>query len=86
MNALTLIIVFLLLNLFIQRNFEIEWLNKTFTATVVSYILIQMVIIAMFNAACLSEIASHAKTLLLSNEFKYYDTIGLSAKDKICCL
>jgi hypothetical protein len=82
LNALTLIIVFLLVNLVLQNNVEIAWENKSFAASFISYALIQFIIIAMFSTTYTSEISLHVKRILASNEFGYYSFIGMGGRNK----
>jgi hypothetical protein len=82
LNALTLIVVFLLVNLVMQNNAGIAWENKSFAASFISYALIQFIIIAMFSTTYTGEIALHIKRILASNEFGYYGFIGMGGRNK----
>jgi hypothetical protein len=81
LNTSTLILVFLLLNLFI-RNIDIRWENNSFALNAAAYIIAQVMIILMFSDNYSSEIKLFKNRTLSSSEFKYYSLIGMS-KDEI---
>jgi hypothetical protein len=82
LNALTLIIVFLLVNLLLQKTVDISWQNQSFSASVLSYSFIQFIIIFMFSAAFINEIIIHVKKILGSKEFEYYRIIGMNSRSR----
>jgi hypothetical protein len=77
LNSLTLIVLFQLVNIFLQRNVDISWKNNDFLFSFLSYGIIQFVIILMFSGTYISEIVLHVKKYIFSNEFKYYGLIGM---------
>lgn len=82
LNSLTLIVFFQLVNFCIQRKMDISWENKGFLASFISYSIIQIVIILMFSDSYIREIVLHVKKYIFSNEFKYYNIIGMSRKTR----
>jgi len=80
-NSLTLLVVLLLVNLFLQQRIMLtdnwNWINASFCLSLISYVLIQLVIVFMFTSTYKDDIANHIKRIYSSNEFKYYERIGV---------
>jgi hypothetical protein len=83
LNILTLVVIFILVNIFIQRVFDIQWENKTFFSSVICYAIIQIIIILLFSDNYLNEINNQKNKILNSNEFHYYSLIGMSSNDML---
>jgi hypothetical protein len=82
LNSITLIVVFLLVNYFIEKNMQTVWINKTFVSSFLSYTLVQLIIIAMFSDSYINEIALYVKGALKTKEFEYYGLIGKKNKNQ----
>jgi hypothetical protein len=89
LNSLTLVVVFLIVNLALQKigaraieNAEfINWQNLTFRESIASYTSIQVIIILMFSIVFIAEIKHHYKSMRDSDEFRYYKIIGMNEKE-----
>jgi hypothetical protein len=81
-NSLTLIVVFLLVNFFIEKNMQIVWINKPFVSNFISYTLIQLIVIIMFSDSYINEIILFVKGVLETKEFEYYRLIGLNNRNQ----
>jgi hypothetical protein len=82
LSALTLLVVLLIINLIIQRlSATSSWENKSLTNVIISYSLIQIIINFMFTAAYKDDILNNINNIIDSNEFKYYNTIGINSKN-----
>jgi hypothetical protein len=82
LNTLSLVVVFMLANLFIQNTFNSQWENKSFLLNIFSFSIIQLVIICMFSDTYLQEIKLHVKNIFESQEFKYYRLIGIDRSEQ----
>jgi hypothetical protein len=82
LNSLTLIVLFQLMNIFLQRNIDISWKSNDFLFSFLSYVIIQFVIILMFSSTYAGEISIHVKKYIFSDEFKYYGLIGMDPKSR----
>ncbi|MDR1074408.1 MAG: hypothetical protein LBL45_12200 [Treponema sp.] len=82
LNALSLIVVFILVNFFIQTRFNTQWENYSFILNMTSYIIIQLLIVCMFSATFLQEMRLHIENIAASQEFKYYRIIGMNAAEQ----
>lgn len=82
LNSITILLVFLLVNRFIERMVLDEWfwINKSFLINIASYTLIQIIFVLMFSDSYNLEINLHAKKILTSQEFQYLRLIGAGPK------
>jgi hypothetical protein len=82
LNSITILLVFLLANRFIERMVIDEWfwINNSFLINIASYILIQIIFVFMFSDSYKLEINLHAKKILTSEEFQYLRLIGVGPK------
>jgi hypothetical protein len=78
MNSFTLLLVFFLVNLFLQRHFaETNWENRNFALNIAYFTLVQVLIIWMFSDSFVPEFKLHIQIIFNSNEFKYFRLIGI---------
>ncbi|MDR2447080.1 MAG: hypothetical protein LBD58_07315 [Treponema sp.] len=82
LNALSLIVIFMLVNFFIQTAFNTQWESASFIVNMASYIIIQFLIVCMFSATFLQEMHLHIKNIAASQEFKYYRIIGMNPAEQ----
>jgi hypothetical protein len=82
LNSLTLIVIFMLVNLFMQKTFNIQWVNKSFFWNMLSFAVIQFLIVWMFSDTYIQEIKLHAEHLFSSREFHYYQLIGIDRSEQ----
>jgi hypothetical protein len=82
LNSLTIILVFLLINHWFQKNFRINIENIRFSSTVVSYILVQIIVAIMFTDSYFDELASFTRRIRAADEFRYYKLIGMHPKSQ----
>lgn len=82
LNSVTILLVFLLANRFIERMVIDEWfwINNSFFINIASYTFIQLVFVFMFSDSYNLEINLHAKKILTSEEFQYLRLIGAGPK------
>jgi hypothetical protein len=82
LNSITILLVFLLANRFIERMVIDKWfwINNSFLINIASYTLIQIIFVVMFSDSYSLEIKLHAKKILTSQEFQYLRLIGVGPK------
>jgi hypothetical protein len=84
-NSITLLVVLLIVNLFLQRHkvgFTQININSTFFDVLFNYVIVQVVVNFMFCLSYKNEIAQHINYIFSSNEFEYYDRIGMDTRRK----
>lgn len=89
LNSLTIIIVFLLVNLFLQKLGDAaiekgeftDWRNMPFVASLVSYCLMQTLIMVMFCITFAGEIGKQLLNFTNSKECEYYNLIGMGGRN-----
>jgi hypothetical protein len=85
-NTTNIIVIFMLVNLFLNMLQEsknlLAWENQLFSTTVLSYCLIQMLIIIMFSDSFINEIIIYVKNFKETKEFYYYSLIGMSQEQQ----
>ena len=82
LNSITLVVVFLITNKYLESSSNIELINMTFSSSFLKFIIIQVLIVVMFSYSYVDEIFLNIKGLLKSKEFEYYSYIGLNSKNQ----
>jgi hypothetical protein len=87
-NSITLILFFIIINIIINRLLsitgrDIEWVNSPFLLNLFIYTLVQIIINWIFSDSYSYELKAIIQKLLKTDEFNYYNLIGINRNIKL---
>lgn len=87
-NSITLILFFIIVNIIINRILsltgeDIEWVNSPFLLNLFIYMLVQIIINWIFSDSYSYELKAIIQKLLKTDEFNYYNLIGINKNVKL---